>query len=274
MLKKLLKHEWRRLWKVPTALLVILQIFAFLSGLWFMAPVWESQVAGLSLLVGLVWTMFFIAVIGVGLAINIYLALQFYRSMYSDEGYLTHTLPVSSGQLLFAKSLVMVVWAVISVLGVILSVLIFGFTGILCYFSGIDWGVVISDIRIGFNELIQDLGVWEIKWVHILTSLIGVLISLCYSTALIVSSITIGQLVRKHRVMAAFAVGCVISTVVSILQNLLQLPLINNTFYEENINIILIMFNAAWIQYLFYLVITAALFAASNYIIRNRLNLE
>ena len=74
--------------------------------------------------------------------------------------------------------------------------------------------------------------------------------------------------------MAAFAVGCVISTVVSILQNLLQLPLINNTFYEENINIILIMFNAAWIQYLFYLVITAALFAASNYIIRNRLNLE
>lgn len=275
MLTKLLKHEWERLWKVPTALLVILQIFALISGLGFLAPIWESEVVGLSLLAGLVWVIFFIAIIGVSFGIMIYLAMQFYRSMYSDEGYLTHTLPVSSGQLLFTKSLMMVIWSVLSTLGVLFSILIFAFTGILCYFGTIEWGEAMTGIRMEFNELIQSLGVWGIDWIEIvLTGLVGALISLCYGVAIIVASITIGQLARKHRVAAAFAVGCGISIGVSVFENLLRFPFVNSSVYQGNQNVILIIFGGVWRIYLLYLVITVVLFAVSNYIIRNRLNLE
>ncbi len=43
------------------------------------------------------------------------IAVRFYKSMFSNEGYLTMTLPVSTGKILFTKSLVSFLWILASI---------------------------------------------------------------------------------------------------------------------------------------------------------------
>ena len=96
MLGKLLKHEWKSVWKIPTILLCVLMGLAVLAGLGFASPIWDSGLEGLGVLAVLSWMVFYFAIMGVSMGIMLYLAVRFYRSMFTDEGYLTHTLPVTT----------------------------------------------------------------------------------------------------------------------------------------------------------------------------------
>ena len=124
MLGKLLKHEWKSIWKIPTILLGALMGLAVLAGFGFASPVWDSSLDGLGVLAVLTWMLFYLAVLGVSLGIMLYLAVRFYRSMFTDEGYLTHTLPATSRQLLLSKVLIMAAWIFLSMVGVFASILI------------------------------------------------------------------------------------------------------------------------------------------------------
>ena len=64
--------------------------------------------------------LFMTAVFGTLLVI----AIHFYKNLYSDEGYLTHTLPVSRTQLLISKTVSGSVWMMIDMILVILIVLV------------------------------------------------------------------------------------------------------------------------------------------------------
>ena len=52
----------------------------------------------------------------------IFLGIRFYRSMYTDEGYLSHTLPVTANQLFLSKILVSGVWYLFISIGIGISV--------------------------------------------------------------------------------------------------------------------------------------------------------
>ena len=52
----------------------------------------------------------------------IFLGIRFYRSMYTDEGYLSHTLPVTANQLFLSKVLVSGVWYLFITIGIGISV--------------------------------------------------------------------------------------------------------------------------------------------------------
>ncbi len=53
----------------------------------------------------------------------IFLGIRFYRSMYTDEGYLSHTLPVTANQLFLSKVLVSGVWYLFITIGIGISVM-------------------------------------------------------------------------------------------------------------------------------------------------------
>ena len=86
MLGKLLKYEWKATWKIPTILIGLLLILSVLSGFSFASPVWRSDMGGLDLLVILVWMVFYFALIGVSIGITLYMAIHFYKTMFTDEG--------------------------------------------------------------------------------------------------------------------------------------------------------------------------------------------
>ena len=126
MLGKLLKQEWRSLWKVETLILGILMALTLLAGATFALPIWKSEWVGIQISMMMVILLYYAGVIGASLGCVLYLGIRFYKSMYTDEGYLTHTLPVTSHQLLLSKILVMAAWNLISTLAILASMFVFG----------------------------------------------------------------------------------------------------------------------------------------------------
>ncbi len=114
MLGKLLKHEWRAVWKVPTLLIGVLMLIAVVAGGTFALPIWDSEWIGLPLSGVMMIMMFYFAMIATGVGIMIYFAVRYYKNMYTDEGYLTHTLPVTARLLLLNKVITMTAWNLIA----------------------------------------------------------------------------------------------------------------------------------------------------------------
>ncbi len=268
MLGKLFKHEWKRLWKVPTFLLILLQIIALGAGLAFLGPVFESDIRGIRVLIGLIWVTYFIMVIGVTFGVYIYLAIQFYKSTYSDEGYLTHTLPVSPRQILISKISMIAIWECITFIGILLSFVIFGLTAYTCL--GEDW----ADLGYLFKEFLRELqtafGYEGEEWVPtILALFISAIVSIIYTGVWISASTAIGQLVKKHRIAASIAAACIISFILSSIQNILQEP--RQLMYTDMVDF---MMDGIWASILLYTIAVVVLFIISEYLLRHKLNLE
>lgn len=62
-------------------------------------------------LLGLSFLLFFLIIMSVSFGTFIVIAVRFYKNLFSDEGYLTRTLPVTSGQHLLSKTIAGSIWA-------------------------------------------------------------------------------------------------------------------------------------------------------------------
>ena len=67
MLGKLIKHEWKAMWKIPTILIAALLGIAVLAGSTFISPVWRSKMSGMDVFTVLVWLLFYFAIIAVSM---------------------------------------------------------------------------------------------------------------------------------------------------------------------------------------------------------------
>lgn len=114
------------------------------------------------------------------------LAIRFYKSMYSNEGYLTLTLPVRSGQLLFTKAFIAFLWIIAS------TVIMFGtiaLSFILIFHSQN------SDVHL--SQLIPLL---PQQWgIGLLLLVFSVLLSSLYFVAQVFFSITLANTGLFHR---------------------------------------------------------------------------
>ena len=128
MLGKLIKYEFksvnRLMIPLHLGLIGITLIGRFYIQLALKRPsfdvgnVWVSF-ADVSLMI-----FYIIALVAIGLITAIYLSiLRFRKNLFTDEGYLMHTLPVSVHQQILSKLLVSVVWISVDLLLIALSVL-------------------------------------------------------------------------------------------------------------------------------------------------------
>lgn len=266
MLIKLFKHEWKATWKLPTGLIVFLQIVTIFAGLTFAAPFWESELDGLEVLLALVWLLYYFSIIGVSLGITIYLAVRFYKSMYTDEGYLTHTLPVTSHQLLISKVLPMIIWTALGLLGIFVSVSIFATMAVNFLQADMPMVEIITEVVQFFAD---DEGV------RLLVSMLFLGIAGLLSSAMMIAgSITIGQLVGKHKILGSIGAYFAISTVVQICSNIVMIPLfVKDDIYYEN-SVFDIMTPAYFAIGVIALIIAVVLYFISEFIIRRKLNLD
>ena len=154
MLGKLLKHEWKEISVIPSVLSVVLLVLSVISGFSFLG-IREGAADVSRIMTIMLWLLFYFALIAVSLGITIYLAVHFYKTMYTDEGYLTHTLPVSGRELLWSKLIPMAAWSLLTMLVVVLAVLIFGGMGML--FAGREGIVDMTAIWEEIHELIRQM---------------------------------------------------------------------------------------------------------------------
>jgi len=273
MLGKLLKHEWKAVWKIPAILILILFSVSVLAGLTFAAPIWESDVTGLEILALLMWLLFYFAIIGVNLGITLYLAIHFYKSMFTDEGYLTHTLPVTSHELLFSKIIPIMAWMAISIIGIIVSVGIFGNMAIMFLKpENVSIAKIYGDIMEGFTEFSI---LEQVEWIKFLASLFLLGISgIINSTMMIVGSVSIGQLVSKHKVLGSIGAYFAINTVIQMISGFIVMPLMMFNINGRNSSVFNILTPSYFGMGIMALIVSVGLYFLSEYLIRRKLNLD
>lgn len=110
MLSKLIKHEFRALSRFLLPIHILLLVACLIGRFMFQAMA-TMDLPNVILIVSFV---FLISIwIVVPCATSILIVVRYYKSLYTDEGYLTLTLPATRGQLLFSKAFAACVWSIL-----------------------------------------------------------------------------------------------------------------------------------------------------------------
>ena len=130
MLGKLIKYDL----KSTSRILVIVHVFLILSALFvrflitgrveedlFMAS------SGSDVFYTLLVMVYTLLIIGASFATCIVVAIRFYRHLFSDEGYLTNTLPVKRSTHLLAKTISGSLWLCVDMILIMLSLFLVAF---------------------------------------------------------------------------------------------------------------------------------------------------
>ena len=158
MFGKLIKAEWRASRRVIGILCLAVLIAALVLGLvgcgLFMAETRSWSVHGTVEIVVALLCVAAIMVIAVAWAASIFYALwRFYRSRFTEEGYLTYTLPVNGHQLMLSSILT----SVLEILAVILATAVACVLGLGVSTLGIPWNEAPADFWQQIGQMLGEM---------------------------------------------------------------------------------------------------------------------
>ena len=216
MFRKLLKYDMQAIWRIWLWMAVAMVLVSFPCALGMRLMVSELSSSSPRVLLaipgylGFLLNYFVVAVFLVATEVLVF--LHFYRHFFSDQGYLTFTLPVSRAKLLASKTVNAMLWMLFSV----------GVVGI-CLF---EYVLIVPPEFVLFDAIAAfAVGIWESGGLSLLLLVEMVLIflsGLWLSTSVIQLCITVASiLVKKLKLLVAvgiyYAVNVVLSTAFTVL---------------------------------------------------------
>lgn len=276
MTGKLIKYEFRSILKIMGIGWAALLSMALFAGLFDLIAFRQNDMEGFghlteiaSAITSFLYGSLFVAIIVVTVLI---ILMRFYKGLLRDEGYLMHTLPVKTWQLITAKGVVAAAISLISILAATLSVLILvAFDGGIEYFGEF------------MSELLRTLGEYP---AYIAILLEALLLGVCWIAAMIYkayAAFSIGQLAQKHRIALSVGAWIGIGVVFLILMSILGNLSFSSAFSDWLESILEGMVNDSplnaiqvgmWILILVEAVQIAIFHVVSEQILRRKLNLE
>ena len=145
----------------------------------------------------------------VGLFIALVVAMRFYKGLLKEEGYLMHTLPVKEWQLITSKGVTATVTVLISMVLAAVSIILLNLVGNL---SGILYFLQAT------GETVQR---YPESLLYCLEALLVVLAGIMTEVYKIYASLSIGQLMAKHRMIWSVAAYIGIGVVLTLLGSIL-----------------------------------------------------
>ena len=246
MLGKLIKHEWKATWKFPALISLFIVVMTVL-GVWSLKlPFWSKLTSAsfdrftfIDLLALAVLVMYFIYIVVAVYAVMIYFSVRFYKNMYTDEGYLTHTLPVKPSAHIFSKTMISGSWYLVS--SMLMLVSLFWLMG--SFMNTLTGGLSLTEadmeaigLRFSFaevNRIFEQVGgmpFWAFAVIMVLLIIFN-----SYSSILIVYvCISIGQLFKKHKVIASLLTYLVVTTIMQIVLTIAIMPVMFNILLKNN----------------------------------------
>lgn len=270
MLKKLFVHEWKDSWKLVTLFNVIVLAFTLIgivalsNGNWVDAMEKNAWYATIYISY---FMLYYFAILALGVATTFYFLIRFYKNLYTDQGYLMHTLPVTSHQLILSKAFVMYIWQVISGCVMLVSILLLVNSLVLGMenvniFKALLEEIDLADLDISF------LGVLDII-VVILIAIGGQIFSIMFGYL----AISLGQLSKNHKLISSIGIymgmQIVLQMVFSFFQIGFNLTVVNVHSPSEGLVFAILCLIAIVV-----FAADAGMYAGSNYIMKNKLNLE
>lgn len=271
MLAKLLKHEWKSTYRLLVITHGAMLVSALLGRIIFTLAV-STEVPVTLAAGGAYVILFFFGIIGVSTATTICLLMRFYRNLFTDEGYLMHTLPVGAGHLIWSKFIIFYFWCLLD------TVILIGCLS-LFFLTPRSTPVVIDVLNKCYTLLLAELGGSEIK------STLYIVLCIPLATAeqilLMYFSITLGSLMTKHKVLGA--VGCYLAIMAATftLNMVIVLIFCGNYFdvvlkasQSGSYPVFLGLKNTFYFSLLQPVILGAIFYKATHYIITKHLNLE
>lgn len=275
MFAKLLKHEWKASAGLLSVLsLAVLGVGILLAVLLRVITVWESKIPS-----GM-WEPIWVLIGGAALAIIAYvigsqliLLIRFYKNKFTDEGYLTFTLPVTSHQILLSSLLNFLIWTLIT--------------------TAVAAGTVLMALSVGtakeglFNRELWDSGIlYLLRQMYTvengvsygILSVVSIVISGISGVMVMVTAITLGAVVaKKHKVLAAFGFYYAIKMGISILSSGISIAslvfMLHNAGFGTDGQILAQMNFITVCEMALNLAIMIAGYFVSNWLIKRKLNL-
>lgn len=219
MLGKLFVHEMRALAK-PAGIMLGIMLLAGIIGIatFAMADVMSdgftyssSPLASNGYIMLFMVTAFCGFVVWAGaVALFVFIVMRFYRTMFTDEGYLTLTLPVPTGALVAAKFLA--AYLLMAVAALLAIALYSGMLGVLDSGGSMAATTMILSLLSGTFGIMSNSEVASVA-----LGTLSMLVGIGYNLALAFGSLTLGAWwARRHKVAAAVGVYVGISWLLSL----------------------------------------------------------
>lgn len=201
MLGKLIKHEFKAVTNVMLLINGCTLLLSLIGCLTFVSPLWEIENDYIPMMAAFSVIVYYIAIIAISFASGIYLMLRFYKNLYTDEGYLMHTLPVTPRQLILSKGITAFCWLAITAIMICLSVVSIMLSACLKFMDSYDLREMFQELPHMLKEL---YGMGTTQYVTLM--IIVTIISTASGLLMIYASISLGQLFSKHKIISS--VGC------------------------------------------------------------------
>lgn len=222
-------------------------------------------IAGAFYIVGFI--LFILAIV---IATVVYLAVRIQKNLFSDEGYLTHTLPVKPTQILWSKVFVIWTWSVIDFICVVISV-----------FTLITYKDTLPEILKGastfFGTLFGNFGFTN--WLEeVITLLAGLSQYFGFYPLLLLFAMCLGNLFKSHKIMGTLLSFFGLNIVLSFLSTMITFiipglsPFMQANLTQDNLSVYsgrLMIFTLVW-----NILFSAIFFVGSRYILTKKLNLD
>lgn len=260
MLGKLLKYDFRAMWKQFSMIWLAALVIALINR--FTLPFNRQGGLGtenellavitISVFIGVMCAMFVVAMV--------FVLTRFYRGLLGDEGYLMHTLPVKTWQLVFSKLVCAIVVTVVNVLVSFLAMFLM---------MPINW-IEVFDMEL-WKRLVQGMLRQPDALLYLAEFFLLCVVALSLMVTMVYLSMAIGHLFHRRRVLmsvvAFFALDIAGNLVISLVNELGLLG-----FLDE-----LAMWGGHtgfWVGITLLLIPAVLMFLASSYLLKHRLNLE
>lgn len=234
----------------------------------------QTSDSALDILLLLAFIMCFTIIVALSTGTYLLAGIRFYKNMFTDEGYLTKTLPVSNGAHLLSKTITGSLWAGINM-----------FSIYLCTYLVVWTPYVKAVFEENKEDILTEFGFTGQNADFSLTAaLLVLLLFSCFSTIssiiMIYASVAFGQLFSSHRVLGAVVSYFVISTLISVLSVVFMALfghetrlLVTADTVESDFNFITYMAEVMRISAVLMIAVSVALYAATHYIMNKKINL-
>lgn len=276
MLGKLIKNEWKSTYKLGIVLVITtlgIGLVGMLTAFFMLnEELWRESDSFMAFGVLTAVTMIpmaLLALTGITYGFTIFLAVRFYKSMYSDEGYLSHTLPVSTNQLLFSKLFVGGTWMILISIATVVTVILFCTGAIGGLDMDVDWRELINRMGGIYYQILDSFAIGA--WYHQILVGILLLITPFFSLMTLFGGLSLGQLVNRHRGFVGLVFYLLILFAANILRGVFSIPLryLEVRFSEE-----IFFIGSVYYNLIFWIVVGVAMYFVAYLINEKNLNLE
>lgn len=281
MLLKIFKHDFKTCARYEVPILLALLgatvlgvVDLFLISLSVKDQISSDTIEGIGAVLGMMGLMFVIFLISAAASVMMFMIYyRFYKSMITDEAYLTLTLPVKPSSLITGKLLSALVWYVISIAAIVASFVIIVTSGGLMFAEGLE-GIAefFAELGYAFGDLIEILELGSGSAVlFAATMVVGAVSGLLQ---IFFSILFAGSIVKKYKALCAVGMVLGINFVVSsISQTILSVANISSSFILE-MSFGSFMNLQLGVQLVIQIALGVAFYFLSCHLVKHKVNLE